>query len=103
MLLMLMFIHLQEMELMQNSLSSLKFVQNKFSESKESLNQIVAKNKGKQILVPLTSSVSLVPDMVSFSICWANLMFVNTSINNKYFFLTLTLHYWDIRIFAMLQ
>ena len=46
------------MELMQNSLSSLKFAQGKFAESKESLTKIRPQNQGKQILVPLTSSVS---------------------------------------------
>ena len=45
---------------MQNSLQQLKMVQSKFVESGESLESIKPENKDKEILVPLTSSVSLI-------------------------------------------
>ena len=48
----------QEIEFIQNSLSQLKVVQTKFIESRDNLDKMVPGNKGKEILVPLTSSVS---------------------------------------------
>ena len=42
---------------MQNSLQQLKMVQQKFIESQESLNKVSQEKEGKEILVPLTSSV----------------------------------------------
>ena len=51
---------LQEIEFFTNSLSQLKLAQGKFVESQESLDQVNNENVGKEILVPLTSSVSLV-------------------------------------------
>ena len=50
---------LQEIELMQNSLNQLKMVQSKFVESQECLGKVTKANVGKDMLVPLTSSVSL--------------------------------------------
>ena len=50
---------LQEIEFFTNSLSQLKLAQGKFVESQESLDQVNNENVGKEILVPLTSSVSL--------------------------------------------
>ncbi|KAK2155409.1 hypothetical protein LSH36_241g04056 [Paralvinella palmiformis] len=47
----------QEIEFIQNSMSQLKVVQTKFVESRDSLDKIIPDNKGKEILVPLTSSM----------------------------------------------
>ena len=48
----------QEIEFIQGSLSQLKMAQGKFSESKESLVKLSKEATDKDILVPLTSSVS---------------------------------------------
>ena len=50
---------LQEIEFMQNTLNQLKMVQSKFVESQECLSKVTKANVGKDMLVPLTSSVSL--------------------------------------------
>ncbi|KAK2163603.1 hypothetical protein NP493_1440g00000 [Ridgeia piscesae] len=47
----------QEIELMQNSLNQLKMVQSKFVESQECLGKVTKANVGKDMLVPLTSSM----------------------------------------------
>ena len=43
---------------MQSSMQQLKIVQQKFVESQESLIKVSREKEGKEILVPLTSSVS---------------------------------------------
>jgi len=48
----------QELEMLQSSLSSLKVAQAKFGDCKESLGKIGSSAESKDILVPLTSSVS---------------------------------------------
>ena len=50
--------YFQEIEYIQSSLGQLKGIQTKFTESQESLGKITKDNEGKEILVPLTSSVS---------------------------------------------
>merc|ERR1711976_36881 len=47
----------QEIEVLTNSLSQLKVLQGKFTESQESLNTIKPENKDTDILVPLTGSM----------------------------------------------
>ena len=49
---------------MQNSLNQLKMVQSKFVESQECLVKVTKSKIGKEILVPLTSSVSLIWHLV---------------------------------------
>ena len=51
--------------MLTSSLSQLKMVQGKLQESQESLSSINAESKSKEILVPLTGSVSL-PLVFSF-------------------------------------
>jgi hypothetical protein len=48
----------QEIEFFTNSLNQLKLAQSKYVESQESLNKVCPESKDKEILVPLTSSVS---------------------------------------------
>lgn len=47
----------QDVDVLQNSLSSLKHAQGRFSECKESLTKLTTDNLKKDILVPLTSSM----------------------------------------------
>ena len=47
----------QDLQFYQESLQNLKHAQSKFQESSESLNRCSAKNKDKDILVPLTGSM----------------------------------------------
>ncbi|XP_037535522.1 prefoldin subunit 5 [Nematolebias whitei] len=47
----------QEVEFLTSSISQLKVAQGKFVEAKDSLNVLNQNNKGKEILVPLTSSM----------------------------------------------
>ncbi|CAH1775955.1 unnamed protein product, partial [Owenia fusiformis] len=47
----------QEVEFFQNSLSQLKMAQAKFIDSQECLDTVKPENEGKDILVPLTSSM----------------------------------------------
>ncbi|XP_018411714.1 PREDICTED: prefoldin subunit 5 [Nanorana parkeri] len=47
----------QEIEFLSSSIAQLKVVQTKFVEAKESLNVLNKSNEGKQMLVPLTSSM----------------------------------------------
>ncbi|XP_073469683.1 prefoldin subunit 5 [Lithobates pipiens] len=47
----------QEVEFLSSSIAQLKVVQTKFVEAKECLNILHKSNEGKQILVPLTSSM----------------------------------------------
>ncbi|CAI9541203.1 unnamed protein product [Staurois parvus] len=47
----------QEIEFLSSSIAQLKVVQTKFVEAKECLNVLHKSNEGKQILVPLTSSM----------------------------------------------
>ncbi|MED6289877.1 Prefoldin subunit 5 [Characodon lateralis] len=47
----------QEVEFLTSSISQLKVAQNKFVEAKDSLNVLNSNNKGKELLVPLTSSM----------------------------------------------
>ena len=56
--------------MLQSSLSSLKVAQAKFGECKESLGKIGSSAESKDVLVPLTSSVSLqhVTDNISLHI-----------------------------------
>lgn len=49
---------LQELNLFQESLQSLKVAQTKYSNSGECLEKITPESEGKSILVPLTGSVS---------------------------------------------
>ena len=49
---------MQDVDLLQSSLSGLKMAQTKFNSCKETLNSMVPSNDGKEILVPLNSSVS---------------------------------------------
>lgn len=49
---------MQDVDLLQSSLSGLKMAQTKFNSCKETLNSMVPSNCGKEILVPLNSSVS---------------------------------------------
>lgn len=49
---------MQELNLFQDSLQSLKIAQVKFQNSGESLEKVTPESKGKSILVPLTGSVS---------------------------------------------
>ena len=51
-------ISFQEIEFFTNSLNQLKLAQSKYVESQESLNKVSPESKDKEILVPLTSSVS---------------------------------------------
>lgn len=51
-------IKFQELNLFQDSLGSLKLAQTKFQNSGETLAQITPESEGKEILVPLTGSVS---------------------------------------------
>lgn len=53
------FFSFQEIELFTSSLNQLKLAQQKFLESQECLNKVSPENNCKDILVPLTSSVSL--------------------------------------------
>jgi hypothetical protein len=48
----------QEIEFFTTSLNQLKMAQTKYLESQESLNKVCPESKDKEILVPLTSSVS---------------------------------------------
>ena len=52
------FVCTQEVEMLTTSLSQLKMVQGKLQESQESLSSINTESKSKEILVPLTGSVS---------------------------------------------
>jgi len=52
------FVYQQEVDFFTNSLNQLKMAQNKYVESQESLGKICPQSKDKEILVPLTSSVS---------------------------------------------
>ncbi|XP_033098037.1 prefoldin subunit 5-like [Anneissia japonica] len=54
----------QEVDVLQNSLQQLKLAQGKFVDSLESLNKFKPENEGKDILVPLTSSL-YVPGQLS--------------------------------------
>uniref|UniRef100_A0A3B3Y4J4 Prefoldin subunit 5 n=2 Tax=Poecilia mexicana TaxID=48701 RepID=A0A3B3Y4J4_9TELE len=47
----------QEVEFLTSSISQLKIAQNKFVEAKDSLTVLNPNNKGKELLVPLTSSM----------------------------------------------
>ncbi|XP_078393903.1 prefoldin subunit 5 [Cetorhinus maximus] len=47
----------QETDFLTSSIQQLKLVQTKYVESKESLNKLSKKNAGKDVLVPLTSSM----------------------------------------------
>ncbi|KAM5181021.1 prefoldin subunit 5 [Mantella aurantiaca] len=47
----------QEIEFLSSSIAQLKVVQTKFVEAKECLNVLNKSNEGKQVLVPLTSSM----------------------------------------------
>ncbi|NWZ97453.1 PFD5 protein, partial [Nesospiza acunhae] len=47
----------QEVEFLSSSLAQLKVVQTKFVEAKECLNVLHKGNEGKDLLVPLTSSM----------------------------------------------
>ncbi|KAM9798720.1 prefoldin subunit 5 [Syngnathus typhle] len=47
----------QEVEFLTSSISQLKVVQAKFVEAKDNLNSLNKKNQGKELLVPLTSSM----------------------------------------------
>ncbi|XP_034022598.1 prefoldin subunit 5 [Thalassophryne amazonica] len=47
----------QEIEFLTSSIGQLKVVQTKFVEAKDSLNVLNKNNKGKELLVPLTSSM----------------------------------------------
>ncbi|XP_072173762.1 prefoldin subunit 5-like [Diadema setosum] len=47
----------QEMEMMQSSLQQLKIAQSRFVESSESIGKLNSDNDGKEMLVPLTSSL----------------------------------------------
>ncbi|XP_007566154.1 prefoldin subunit 5 [Poecilia formosa] len=47
----------QEVEFLTSSISQLKIAQNKFVEAKDSLTVLNSNNKGKELLVPLTSSM----------------------------------------------
>lgn len=49
---------LQELNLFQDSLQTLKITQVKFQNSGESLDKVTTESEGKTILVPLTGSVS---------------------------------------------
>ncbi|KAJ0069123.1 hypothetical protein NL108_018149, partial [Boleophthalmus pectinirostris] len=46
-----------ETEFLTSSIGQLKVVQTKFVEAKDSLNVLNQNNKGKELLVPLTSSM----------------------------------------------
>ncbi|ENN83029.1 hypothetical protein D910_12243 [Dendroctonus ponderosae] len=50
----------QELEAFQDSLTSLKVAQQKFQSSNETLQNLDASVEGKDILVPLTGSVSFI-------------------------------------------
>ena len=52
---------------MQTSLNQLKMVQSKFVESQECLSKVTQSNVGKDMLVPLTSSVSLLQSLVTLA------------------------------------
>jgi hypothetical protein len=54
----LIFDFFQEITFYSNSMNTLKMAQQKFTESQECLGKLDAKSKDKEILVPLTSSVS---------------------------------------------
>ena len=60
--------NVQELEMLQSSLSSLKVAQAKFGDCKESLGKIGSSAESKDILVPLTSSVSFL--LFSLYICY---------------------------------
>lgn len=47
----------QEVEFLTSSIGQLKVVQTKFVEAKDSLNVLDKKNEGKELLIPLTSSM----------------------------------------------
>ncbi|XP_043978050.1 prefoldin subunit 5 [Gambusia affinis] len=47
----------QEVEFLTSSISQLKIAQNKFVEAKDSLSVLNPNNEGKELLVPLTSSM----------------------------------------------
>ncbi|XP_054751721.2 prefoldin subunit 5-like [Lytechinus pictus] len=47
----------QEVEMMQGSLQQLKMAQSRFMESSESIGKLNSDNEGKEMLVPLTSSL----------------------------------------------
>uniref|UniRef100_A0A1A8FVU9 Prefoldin subunit 5 n=1 Tax=Nothobranchius korthausae TaxID=1143690 RepID=A0A1A8FVU9_9TELE len=47
----------QEVEFLTSSISQLKVVQSKYVDAKDSLNVLNQNNKGKELLVPLTSSM----------------------------------------------
>ncbi|KAF3856458.1 hypothetical protein F7725_017181 [Dissostichus mawsoni] len=47
----------QEIEFLTSSIGQLKVVQTKYVEAKDSMNVMNQKNKGKELLVPLTSSM----------------------------------------------
>ncbi|XP_001178621.1 prefoldin subunit 5 [Strongylocentrotus purpuratus] len=47
----------QEVEMMQNSLQQLKMAQSRFVESSDSISKLNKDNEGKEMLVPLTSSL----------------------------------------------
>ncbi|XP_041460242.1 prefoldin subunit 5-like [Lytechinus variegatus] len=47
----------QEVEMMQGSLQQLKMAQSRFMESSESIAKLNSDNEGKEMLVPLTSSL----------------------------------------------
>ncbi|KAG7258088.1 hypothetical protein CRUP_022629 [Coryphaenoides rupestris] len=48
----------QEVEFLTSSIGQLKVVQTKYVEAKDSLNVLNKRNEGKELLVPLTSSLS---------------------------------------------
>ncbi|KAE8739385.1 hypothetical protein FOCC_FOCC015120 [Frankliniella occidentalis] len=53
----------QELQMYQSSLQSLKVAQTRYQNSKESIEKITPDCKGKEILVPLTGSVSFNADI----------------------------------------
>lgn len=65
------FVCFKELTLFQDSLASLKVAQTKFQNSGECMDKLNPESEGKDILVPLTGSVSLFgyvsPRLVNFS------------------------------------
>lgn len=53
-------ISFKELNLFQESLTSLKMAQGKFQNSGEALEKVTEDSEGKEILVPLTGSVSFI-------------------------------------------
>nr|XP_010595396.1 prefoldin subunit 5 [Loxodonta africana] len=55
----------QEVEFLSTSIAQLKVVQTKYVEAKDCLNVLNKSNEGKELLVPLTSSVSFRQELLS--------------------------------------